>query len=220
MAAESGQYAPGDLDRLIYIKAMTCNGFRLIPGALDEADQTVLVRAVTAAVESAPFHRPMTPFGKPMSVSQTSFGPLGWTSDASGYRYVDRHPLTGETWPVMPPVLLELWARYAGAVRAPDSCLINAYGAGARMGLHLDQDEADLDVPVLSISLGDTAIFRIGGPKRGDPTRTVRLASGDICVLAGAARRAYHGVDRVLSGSSRLIAGGGRFNLTLRRAAA
>ena len=206
--------------RLIYIKTMTLNGFRLIPGALDEAAQTVLVRAVAAAAEVAPFHQPMTPFGKRMSVGQTSFGPLGWTSDASGYRYADRHPATGERWPAMPPVLLDLWDRYAGADRPPDSCLVNHYGPGAKMGLHLDQDETDLDVPVLSISLGDTAIFRLGGPRRGDPTRTVRLASGDVCVLGGAARRAYHGVDRVLSGSSRLIAGGGRLNLTLRRAAA
>ena len=199
---------------------MTFNGFRLIPGALDEATQSVLVRAVMAAAAAAPFHRPMTPFGKAMSVGQTSFGPLGWISDASGYRYADRHPLTGEAWPPMPQVLLDLWTRYAESEREPDSCLVNFYGAGARMGLHVDQDEADQAVPVLSISLGDTAIFRIGGPRRGDPSRTVRLASGDICVLGGPARRFHHGVDRVLHGSSRLIDGGGRLNLTLRRAAA
>ena len=86
------------------------------------------------------------------------------------------------------------------------------------MGLHQDADEADFSVPVLSVSLGDTAVFRLGGPSRRDPARTLRLSSGDICVLDGAARRWFHGVDRVLAGSSRLIPGGGRINLTLRRA--
>ena len=118
----------------------------------------------------------------------------------------------------MPASLLALWDSFAACDRPPDSCLINRYRDGARMGLHVDADEADDGVPVLSISLGDTAIFRLGGRRRGDPTRTVRLASGDICLLAGDARRAYHGVDRILPRSSRLIPGGGRINLTLRRA--
>ena len=86
------------------------------------------------------------------------------------------------------------------------------------MGLHQDRDETDFTAPALSISLGDTAIFRLGGVRRADPTRSVRLASGDVCVLQGDARLAYHGVDRVLEGSSNLIPGGGRLNLTLRRA--
>jgi alkylated DNA repair protein (DNA oxidative demethylase) len=87
------------------------------------------------------------------------------------------------------------------------------------MGLHQDRDEADLTFPVLSISLGDTAVFRIGGVRRNDPTASVRLASGDVCILSGEARLAFHGVDRIVAGSSRLIPGGGRLNLTLRRAA-
>jgi len=199
---------------------MTFNGFRLIPQALDTNAQGRLVALAMAAGQVAPFHSPMTPFGRPMSVGQTSFGPLGWVSDASGYRYEPAHPLTGAAWPAMPPELTDLWARFARCETAPDSCLINLYRDGARMGLHVDADEADDAVPVLSISLGDTAIFRMGGVKRGDPTRTVRLASGDICVLEGPGRRAYHGVDRVIPGSSRLIEGGGRLNLTLRRALA
>ena len=88
---------------------------------------------------------------------------------------------------------------------------------GARMGLHQDRDEADLSAPVLSVSLGDTAVFRIG-PAEGGPTTTLRLESGDLCALTGPARLARHGIDRVLEGSSRLIPGGGRLNLTLRRA--
>lgn len=199
---------------------MSFNGFRLIPQALGPTAQAALVDAVAAVAGDAPFHFPLTPWGKPMSVGQTSFGPWGWVSDRGGYRYEAAHPLTGRPWPAMPPVLLEVWARFSGCERAPDSCLVNRYERGARMGLHVDADEPDDQVPVVSISLGDTALFRLGGTRRGDPTRTVRLASGDVCVLAGAARRAYHGVDRIIPGSSRLVPGGGRINLTLRRAMA
>jgi alkylated DNA repair protein (DNA oxidative demethylase) len=199
---------------------MSFNGFRLIPQALDPQAQAALVGAVMAAAKDAPFHSPMTPWGKPMSVGQTSFGPLGWISDQSGYRYAPAHPLTGRPWPPMPEALLRLWERFSGCERAPDSCLINLYRPGARMGLHVDADEADDAVPVVSISLGDTGVFRIGGRRRGDPTRTLRLASGDVCVLAGDSRRAYHGIDRIIPGSSTLAPGGGRINLTLRRAMA
>jgi DNA oxidative demethylase len=197
---------------------MSFNGFRLLPQALDGETQAALVAAVMAAAQTAPFHSPMTPYGRAMSVGQTSFGPLGWVSDASGYRYEPLHPLTGRPWPAMPQALLDIWSRHAQADRPPDSCLVNLYRGAARMGLHVDADEADRTVPVLSISLGDAAIFRLGGESRRDPTRSVRLASGDICVLGGASRRAYHGVDRLIPGSSRLIEGGGRINLTLRRA--
>ena len=114
--------------------------------------------------------------------------------------------------------MLELWRRFAPDAPAPDSCLINLYRGPAKMGLHQDADEKDFSVPVVSVSLGDTAVFRLGGQARSDPTRTVRLSSGDVCLLAGASRRAFHGVDRVLTGSSRLIPGGGRINLTMRRA--
>ena len=114
--------------------------------------------------------------------------------------------------------MLALWAELCDPVTPPDACLVNLYREGARMGLHQDRDEADFGFPVLSVSLGDTAIFRIGGVKRGGPTRSVRLASGDVCVLGGEARLAYHGVDRIVPGSSRLVPGGGRINLTLRRA--
>ncbi len=197
---------------------MEHEGFRLIAGALDEAAQRDLAGVVMAAAETAPFYQPMTPGGQAMSVRMTNLGPLGWTTDARGYRYEPHHPGTGQPWPPIPASLLDLWARLIGAAAAPDSCLVNLYGEGARMGLHQDKDEADFSVPVLSVSLGDTAIFRIGGPRRSDPTRTVRLASGDVCLLAGPARLHFHGVDRVLAGSSRLIPGGGRINLTLRRA--
>jgi len=197
---------------------MEYNGFRLISGAIDAAAQRALVDEVLAIASAAPFYRPLTPSGKSMSVEQTSFGPLGWITDARGYRYEPRHPLTGRPWPPMPASLLALWARYAADAPAPDSCLVNRYREGAKMGLHTDSDEEDLTVPVLSVSLGDTAVFRLGGASRRDPTRTIRLNSGDVSLLAGPSRRFHHGVDRILAGSSRLVPGGGRINLTLRRA--
>lgn len=196
------------------------DGFRLYPGRLDEAAQRALLDEVLAGVEAAPFHRPVTPGGKAMSVEMTGFGPLGWVSDARGYRYEAAHPVTRRALPPIPPALLDLWADLADAATPPDACLVNLYRQGARMGLHQDRDEADFSFPVLSVSLGDTAIFRIGQASRGGPTRSVRLASGDVCVLAGAARLAFHGVDRIAPGSSRLVPGGGRINLTLRRARA
>jgi alkylated DNA repair protein (DNA oxidative demethylase) len=154
-----------------------------------------------------------------MSAAMTNLGPLGWVTDGGGYRYQATQPLTGDPWPPMPAMLAELWAELCDALLPADCCLVNVYDAGARMGLHRDNDEADFRFPVLSVSLGDTALFRLGGLRRSDPTGQIRLASGDICVLGGPARRAYHGVDRILPGSSRLLPQGGRLNLTLRRAA-
>lgn len=194
------------------------SGFTLLPGRLDRAAQEALLGEVLAAARAAPFHRQVTPGGKPMSAEMTGLGSLSWITDSGGYRYEPNHPLTGEPWPPMPAILRDLWAELADAAVPADACLVNLYREGARMGLHRDEDEADFRFPVLSVSLGDTAVFRIGGLKRTDPTRSVRLASGDVCLLAGEARLAFHGVDRIISGSSRLVPGGGRINLTLRRA--
>lgn len=193
-------------------------GFRYYPAALDRAEQEVLARTIFAAAAEAPFFQPITPGGQPMSVRMTGLGPLCWVTDRSGYRYEAHHPQTGRPWPPMPAILLDLWRRYAPQAPEPDACLANLYRGGAKMGLHQDRDEADFSAPVLSVSLGDTAVFRIGGIKRSDPTATLKLNSGDVCLLAGPARLAFHGVDRVLEGSSTIIPGGGRLNLTLRRA--
>ena len=190
-------------------------GFRLWPGALDAVAQADLVGAVFARLEAAPLYRPQTPGGRPFSVSMSNFGPLGWVSDRNGYRYQATHPQTGRAWPDIPPALLDLWEATVGGRRRPDACLVNLYREGAKMGLHQDKDEADLTAPVLSVSLGDAALFRIG-PAEGGRTATLRLDSGDVCALTGPARLARHGIDRVLAGSSRLIPGGGRLNLTLR----
>jgi alkylated DNA repair protein (DNA oxidative demethylase) len=174
---------------------------------------------VLAALKAAAPYRPVTPGGKPMSVMMSNLGPLGWVTDVEGgYRYQSAHPVTGAPWPPIPTLLLDLWSELADPETPPDACLVNLYDANARMSLHQDRDESDFAFPVLSVSLGDTALFRIGGIKRSDPTRSVRLASGDVCLLAGEARLFHHGVDRILAGSSRLLPGGGRMNLTLRRA--
>ncbi|MGH6955500.1 MAG: alpha-ketoglutarate-dependent dioxygenase AlkB [Caulobacteraceae bacterium] len=195
-------------------------GFRLLPARLGEAAQRGLADEALALMAEAPPYRPITPSGKPMSVAMTNFGPLGWVTDEGGYRYQPRHPFTGRRWPPIPPMALSLWAELCDPDIPPDACLVNLYDAEARMGLHRDADEADFRFPVLSISLGDTALFRLGGLRRSNPTARFKLASGDVAVLGGEARRAYHGVDRLLFGSSRLLAGGGRINLTLRRATA
>lgn len=192
--------------------------FRLLPGRLDAAAQAALAEEVGQAMAQAPPYRPVVPGGKPMSVRMTNLGPLGWVTDAGGYRYEPRHPLTGRPWPPIPSTLTSLWAELCGPT-PPDACLVNLYDGASHMGLHQDRDEADFGFPVLSVSLGDTAIFRLGGAKRSDPTSSVRLASGDVCLLEGEARLYFHGVDRILPGSSRLLPGGGRINLTLRRAA-
>ncbi len=192
-------------------------GFRLWPAALSPDEQAGLRDAVLAAVEAAPFYRPTTRAGRPFSVEMTGLGSLGWVSDRAGYRYQPTHPVTGAPWPPMPERLLELWRDLTGWPEPPDACLVNLYREGARMGLHQDLDEADRAAPVLSVSLGDTAVFRFGAAE-GGPTRSVRLASGDVCALTGPARLARHGIDRILAGSSGLIEGGGRLNLTLRLA--
>lgn len=200
------------------MSGLSTDGFSLWPGRLGPEAQAALVAEVLERAEAAPFRHQVTPGGKAMSVAMTSFGPLGWVTDARGYRYEPADPLTGRPWPAIPQSLLGLWAALAEPGAPPDACLVNLYRDGAKMGLHQDRDEADFGFPVLSVSLGDTAVFRLGGASRSDPTRSLRLSSGDVMTLAGPARLAHHGVDRILPGSSRLIPGGGRINITLRRA--
>lgn len=186
--------------------------------ALDREAQAALLADIRAVLEEAPLFTPAMPrTGKPFSVRMSNCGPLGWVSDAAGYRYQPFHPNTRAPWPAMPPALAALWTTYAAVPAPPEACLINYYGPDARMSLHQDRDEADFTAPVLSLSLGDTALFRIGGETRGGATRSIRLASGDIFLLSGPSRLAFHGIDRILPGTSTLLAEGGRFNLTLRR---
>lgn len=192
-------------------------GVRLWRGWFNREAQQRLLDDVLALEKDAPFYRPVMPgSGKSFSVMQTNFGELGWVSDKTGYRYRDAHPVTGMPWPAIPPTLMDLWSGIAAAP-PPQCCLVNLYRDGARMGLHQDRDETALGAPVVSASLGDDALFRIGGTTRRGLTRSVTLSSGDVLLFGGPARLAYHGIDRMLPGSSTLVPGGGRINLTLRR---
>jgi len=190
-------------------------GVPLWRSLLDPAAQAALLADVQAVMAASPPVRLSTPGGRPMSVRMTAAGAVGWTSGPAGYGYAPRDA-AGRPWPPIPATLLALWARLLPAARQPDSCLVNLYDAAARMGLHQDRDEADLGQPVLSISLGDAALFRVGGTARGGRNESIWLESGDVVALAGAARLAFHGIDRIRAGSSGLIPGGGRINLTLR----
>jgi alkylated DNA repair protein (DNA oxidative demethylase) len=191
------------------------NGFAIHKGWLDPAAQTAMLAELDAVIAAAPFFAPLTPWGKPMSVRMTSAGRYGWFTDRKGYRYVDRHP-SGTPWPPIPPSVLAVWHALVSDERDPDCCLVNYYAATARMGMHRDADEKDFSWPVVSISLGDPARFRVGGRQRSDPSAAVELESGDVVVFGGPARLAYHGIDRIHFGGSRLLPEGGRINLTLR----
>jgi len=195
------------------------DGFRHLPAYLDCRAQAALLSAVRAVIAEAPLYVPRMPrTGKPMSVRMTNCGTLGWLTDrAHGYRYEPCHPETGRPWPPIPTALLDLWRALAPASPLPEACLVNYYAAGTRMGSHRDEDEQDLAAPILSVSLGDDAVFHVGGLKRSDLKERITLRSGDVVVLGGQCRLAYHGIDRVLPGTSTLLAEGGRFNLTLRR---
>lgn len=189
-----------------------------MPEALSAAEQASLLDEVMGVIETAPLYVPSMPrSGKPLSVHMTNCGALGWVADRSGYRYQSTHPVTGRSWPPIPESLLALWAKHARYRAPPEACLVNVYRGDARMGLHVDADEDARDAPVLSVSLGDGAVFRIGGADRRNPTQSFKLRSGDVLVLDGESRSAFHGVDRIMPGTSRLVPGGGRINLTLRR---
>ncbi|MEP4702760.1 MAG: alpha-ketoglutarate-dependent dioxygenase AlkB [Parasphingorhabdus sp.] len=190
-------------------------GFEIWKGRLDVAAQTQVIDALRPVLRAAPLFSPDTPYGKPMSVRMTSAGSVGWFSDQSGYRYAEAHP-SGVSWPKIPDPLMQIWDGVTGLDRRPDCCLVNYYGDGARMGMHQDKDEADFSWPVVSVSLGDDGMFRIGNTTRGGKTESIWLNSGDVVVMGGPARMTYHGVDRIRFKSSRLLPKGGRINLTFR----
>jgi len=194
------------------------SGLRFYPGYLDRAQQHELLAALRRILEAAPLFTPRMPrSGRPFSVRMSNCGPLGWVSDERGYRYQPTHPVTGRPWPPLPDGLIAIWNDLAGYPAPPQACLIKFYGAAAKMGLHQDRDEEDFAAPVVSLSLCDSCLFRVGGLKRSAPTRSVRLSSGDAVVLGGDTRLAFHGVDRIEPGTSTLLPEGGRINLTMRR---
>lgn len=194
---------------------ISIKGFQVFQSFLDSEAQASIVAELRDVARIAPFVSPITPGGRQMSVRMTSAGRVGWVTDQSGYRYQDRHP-QGSIWPGIPKGVLDIWAAVSGVGRRPDCCLVNFYGEGAHMGMHQDKDEGNFGWPVVSISLGDEGLFRMGNVDRGGKTESVWLRSGDVVVMGGGARLAHHGVDRIRFGSSRLLAKGGRINLTLR----
>ena len=193
----------------------TIRGVDVYEGFLDRAGQARVVGDIRGVAEAAPLFSPMTPYGKPMRVKMTSAGRYGWYSDRKGYRYERQHP-GGQDWPAIPESVLAIWRALVSEERMPDCCLVNYYDEAARMGMHQDRDEADFGWPVLSVSLGDEGLFRIGNATRGGKTQSVWLRSGDVVVLGGEARLLYHGLDKIRFGTSTLLPRGGRINLTMR----
>lgn len=190
-------------------------------GGFARPSETALLRALDAVVAAAPFRHMLTPGGHRMSVAMTNCGAVGWVTDRTGYRYDPVDPHGGRRWPEMPGAFAELATQAAARAGypgfAPDACLINSYEPGARLSLHRDQDERDLDRPIVSISLGLPATFLFGGLKRSDPPRRVVLRHGDVAVWGGPSRLAYHGVAPLAEGEHPAL-GRRRVNLTFRRA--
>lgn len=199
-------------------------GFAHYPLYFSPVEQAELITAISDGVSQAPFFQPRMPrTGTPTSVVMSNFGELGWIADQSGYRYDPVHPKTGQSWPAMPALLIKAWRDLTDWPDMAEACLINWYraeahdGKGAKMGMHVDADEEAVNAPIVSVSLGDPALYRIGGQTRGGPTAGLKLMSGDVVVLSGEARRCYHAVSKVYYGESALIPKGGRINLTMRR---
>ena len=184
------------------------------------ATEPELIADLRAIVKQAPFRHMVTPGGHTMSVAMTNCGASGWVTDRSGYRYDHIDPVSGQPWPAMPPSFRDLARRAAeqGGFDhfAPRACLINRYVPGAKMSLHQDKDELDLDAPIVSVSLGLPATFLFGGLQRGETPRKFRLDHGDIAVWGGPSRLAFHGVAPLADGEHPLM-GPQRINLTFRK---
>jgi len=182
-------------------------GFAHYPLYFNAEEQAELITCVKAGAQTAPFFQPTMPrTGAPLSVVMSNFGTLGWVTDReSGYRYEAAHPKTGAPWPPLPDLLTRLWRDVTDWPDLPEACLINWYREGSKMGAHVDNDELAVNAPVVSVSLGDPAMFRIGGPKRGGPTHGIKLMSGDVVVMAGLSRQCYHSVSKVYYGESALF---------------
>ena len=195
------------------------DGISFFPAYFSQSEQTDLLKLIRSVVQDAPLFQPVMPkTGTPMQVRMSNCGSLGWVTDKlGGYRYQEAHPVTGKVWPPIPDMLLDVWQAISGFDHPPEACLINFYSDTAKMGMHQDRDEQEMSAPVVSISLGDECLFRIGGTKRGGKTQSIRLSSGDIIVFGGPSRLRYHGVDRIYPNTSMLLKDGGRINLTLRR---
>ncbi|MES2534330.1 MAG: DNA oxidative demethylase AlkB [Pseudomonadota bacterium] len=194
--------------------AVVLRGFAL-------AQQAAIFAALRDITAAAPFRHMVTPGGFRMSVAITNCGGLGWVSDRRGYRYGGIDPDRGKPWPRMPELFLGL-VREAAAQAGfpdfePDACLINRYEPGARLSLHQDKNEQDFSQPIVSVSLGVSAVFLFGGERREDKAMRVPLAHGDVVVWGGPARLRYHGV-LPLKENEHAATGSHRINLTFRKA--
>jgi DNA oxidative demethylase len=197
----------------------------LVPGAwllhgFALAVESILISSIEHIASVAPYRHWETPGGFQMSVAMTNCGSVGWVSDCRGYRYDRRDPLSGNAWPQMPSVFMDLAKSAAQAAGygdfAPDACLLNRYTPGARLTLHQDKDELDLAAPIVSVSLGLPAVFLLGGNARSDKQKRIPLRHGDVVVWGGPARLYHHGV-RPLREGFHAVLGTQRLNLTFRR---
>jgi len=203
-----------DLRVVLGPRAVVLRGF-----ARDRASE--LVAAIGAIAPVSPFRHMVVPGGWKMSVALTNCGQVGWVTDRSGYRYDAIDPSTGQPWPEMPQLFVDLAADAAAAAGffdfRPDACLVNRYAPGARLSLHQDRDERDFAQPIVSVSLGLPAIFLWGGETRAERPRRIALIHGDVVVWGGPDRLRFHGVHTLAEGEHELT-GAYRFNLTFRRA--
>lgn len=216
---------PGDVQTLpLFAEAaephVFAPGAMLLPG-FATAEEDALVAAIERVTEAAPPRQMLTPGGKRMSAAITNCGAVGWVTDRRGYRYTELDPENAQPWPPMPGCFSQLASRAAARAGypgfAPDACLVNHYVPGAQMTLHRDEDERDLDAPIVSVSLGLPTTFLFGGASRRDRPTRVPLAHGDVVVWGGPSRLYYHGVLPIPEGEHPRL-GGLRVNLTFRRA--
>ncbi|WP_339865167.1 alpha-ketoglutarate-dependent dioxygenase AlkB [Paremcibacter congregatus] len=193
-------------------------GVYLLPNFFDGQE---VLHIVQQLLDQAPFRHMKTPGGRRMAVALTNCGTVGWISDTKGYRYSPTDPLTNTPWPPMPAALLSL-ARSAAEKCGyedfrPDSCLINRYDPGSALSPHQDRNENDFSQPIVSLSIGRSAMFQLYGQERGGKAVNIRLNDGDILVFGGPARLNFHGVRRLLPDAPAHMSDG-RINLTLRQA--
>lgn len=184
-------------------------------------DVSALLQQLAVVQQQAPARFMQTPAGHDMSAKITNCGHYGWVTDAAGYRYSERDPISQQPWPALPELFSSLATHAAAQVGfidfVPDTCLINSYQPGAKMGLHQDKDEQDFSQPIVSFSLGLPVQFQMGGLKRADPKKRILLEHGDVLVWGRQKRQCFHGVLTLQPGEHPLL-GQRRVNLTFRRA--
>jgi len=196
-------------------------GLHHVPGFLDGAEVAAVIDLVRGICRAAPLRVPSTASGQPLKLKVASAGAWGWWADVGGYRYIDKHPTTGQPWPAIPAELLDICARGLARVghtpMTPDSLLINHYDESGSLGLHIDRTEEDLDAPIVSLSIGADAVFLIGGEEREDKTTPIVLSSGDLLVQGGRSRHLFHGIKKLLPTLTSPLTGMQRINLTFRK---